>query len=307
MGKGGARLVTTRARDFRSSSAVPPEQLGNSLVAGSREHAPGSGPPLDGSAGQGSIFDGNSDSKADGLRASLVAVAADDGADDALGCCRPSRVERFNKVVYLACCLVFMPGSLGFLPELSEYEEAAVWSFIVGSVGFMWVSCWDARETLAEHRKSGEELPQFINCCLYASGSGMFLLGSFLFLPGASLTSLRIATWLFIVGSVVFTLAAFLNVTEVRRDTPVQVERHKLVITLLYAFGGLIFVIGSVFFLPGLKSCSCVEPAGAWLFFVGSGFYAAGACLNFRTFPPPDPGDDVVIVVEGNMLSQFVG
>ena len=50
----------------------------------------------------------------------------------------------------------------------------------------------------------------------------------------------------------------------------------------------------------------CVQ-AGAWLFFVGSGFYAAGACLNFRTFPPPDPGDDVVIVVEGNMLSQFVG
>ena len=50
---------------------------------------------------------------------------------------------------------------------------------------------------------------------------------------------------MFVGGSVVFTLAALLNVTEVRRNTELDVEQFKLVITVLYTIGGVLFTVGS--------------------------------------------------------------
>eukprot|EP01052_Picozoa_sp_SAG31_P037787 SAG31_NODE_4935_length_2851_cov_2.089753_1_plen_154_part_00 len=68
-----------------------------------------------------------------------------------------------------------------------------------------------------------------------------------------------------------------------RRNTEIEAEQMKLVITVLYGFGGVLFVVGSVYFLPVLKDpCPCLMPAGGWLFFVGSLFYIFGALLNVQ-------------------------
>ena len=90
---------------------------------------------------------------------------------------------------------------------------------------------------------------------------------------------------MFVVGSIVFTLAAMLNVTEVRRNTELDVEQYKLVITVLYTIGGVLFTVGSAFFHPALKEkmkCTCLEDAGSWLFVVGSMCYFGGALLNIK-------------------------
>jgi hypothetical protein len=42
----------------------------------------------------------------------------------------------------------------------------------------------------------------------------------------------------------------------------------------------MLFVVGSVFFLPSLApSCHCLLPSGAWLFAVGSLMYAPTRAL----------------------------
>jgi hypothetical protein len=134
-------------------------------------------------------------------------------------------VERANAIIYLVCAFAFVPASLGFLPEFADYEHLAVWVFILGSLGFLWVAVCDARETWKHHQRHGGELAQFLNCCGYIFGSVLFEIGSFLFLPGSSEAEKTYGTVMFIVGSVAFTLAAFLNVTEVRRNTEIDAEQ----------------------------------------------------------------------------------
>eukprot|EP01046_Picozoa_sp_COSAG06_P053460 COSAG06_NODE_9252_length_1946_cov_7.035734_1_plen_135_part_00 len=90
---------------------------------------------------------------------------------------------------------------------------------------------------------------------------------------------------MFVIGSAILTLAALLNVTEVRRNTELDVEQYKLVITVLYTIGGVLFTVGSAFFHPALKEqllCTCLEDAGSWLFVVGSVCYFGGAVLNLK-------------------------
>ena len=204
MGKGGARLVTTRSRLFSVSEGDTAD-----AVALHREISS----PLDGSGG---------DAK---KRLSQ--------AKRATAFC----VERANAILYLACAASFVPASLGFLKQFKEYYELSVWVFIVGSIGFTWVAGCDAQETLKLHRElqattNGSELWQLVNAAMYVVGSVLFVVGSVLFLPGASNDDKTEGALMFIAGSVAFTLASLLNVTEVRRNTELDVEQAKLVITV---------------------------------------------------------------------------
>eukprot|EP01052_Picozoa_sp_SAG31_P047369 SAG31_NODE_9457_length_1274_cov_1.673191_2_plen_86_part_01 len=54
----------------------------------------------------------------------------------------------------------------------------AVWVFLVGSIGFLWVAYCDAKETWELHKQNGNELAQFVNCLMYAFGSIAFIVGS---------------------------------------------------------------------------------------------------------------------------------
>jgi hypothetical protein len=263
MGKGGARLVTTRSRVFSTTDD-------NAATTG----------------------DG------DALTQTLSAGATLSeplGGAEAAQLSRAKRakifmVERGNAYIYLISALSFIPASFGFMTAYVEYYTPSVWVFIIGSVGFTWVAGSDARETWKLHTSStaGSELPQFVNCVAYVFGSVLFFFGSILFLPGQQTDTVDDNTsgdWMFVVGSAVFTLAALLNVTEVRRNTELDVEQFKLVITVLYTIGGVLFTVGSAFFHPALKDkigCTCLEDAGSWLFVVGSMCYFAGAVLNIK-------------------------
>ena len=278
MGKGGARLVTTRRRNFSISE----------------------GTVLDGLARTLSVPGTDADGAAAGLSAGLTADAIRVGVGaegTGVPACADGRwrrtrqlrskvvrarayfVERANASVYLACAIAFAPASLGFLPGFKEQYALACWVFIVGSAGFLWVACCDTRETWKLHKREGGEMAQVINCVMYVIGSLLFIVGSFLFLPGATTNDKTWGAWFFIVGSAAFTLAAFLNVTEVRRNTELDVEQAKLCITVCYFGGGVLFVVGSACFLPALPEC--LEPLGAWLFVFGSALYIGGAVINF--------------------------
>ena len=335
MGKGGARLVTTRRRAF---SDLMGTDAGGAMADGQQPLNTGSPGPSD---------EGHNPLGQDTPRSSV---------GSAIGTAKTICIERANAIIYLICAFSFAPASICFTPIWEEYEVPGVWVFLFGarapasqptpapgplrpepaalihgqgqsgSCGWRSAtrerpgSCtsktatrWRSASVLTwlplplprhvppcrrprpvsqltrnhRHRRRRHRC-RFINCLMYAFGSFTFIVGSVLFLPifphSWTFGALRCGAILFTVGSVVFTFAAFLNVTEVRRNTEVDAEQMKLVrhagtvvaecgavvyqlsvvgptaqvITVLYGFGGVIFVIGSV--SPSRAPC----PAVVW-------------------------------------------
>ena len=158
MGKGGARLVTTRSRCFSTEGGGGAGALTQTLSAGAGD---GLGEPLGGGGEAARV------SKAKRAKVFIV--------------------ERGNAYIYLISAASFIPASFGFMAAFAEYYTPSVWIFIIGSVGFTWVAGCDAQETWKLHTSdnNGSELAQFINCVAYVFGSVLFFLGSILFLPGA--------------------------------------------------------------------------------------------------------------------------
>ena len=120
-----------------------------------------------------------------------------------------------------------------------------MWTFIWGSLGFQWVALCDLVETIQLHRQTGEEAAQIANCSMFNVGSLLFLVGSILFLPGYPEVVYKLSTVLFVIGSMVFSFAAFINVTEVRVGADIAAEQLKLAITGLYLVGGVLFTVGA--------------------------------------------------------------
>eukprot|EP00449_Zooxanthella_nutricula_P041610 CAMPEP_0198608336 /NCGR_PEP_ID=MMETSP1462-20131121/155846_1 /TAXON_ID=1333877 /ORGANISM="Brandtodinium nutriculum, Strain RCC3387" /LENGTH=302 /DNA_ID=CAMNT_0044340143 /DNA_START=398 /DNA_END=1302 /DNA_ORIENTATION=- len=134
---------------------------------------------------------------------------------------------------------------------------------------------------------------------LYVVGSVIFAVGSFYFEHPSSVDH-RIsadreaimlwATTMFVVGSVIFVLAAFLNALSLTSSSSLTFGKWSIATCSLYEFGGILYVIGSVCFMPGFMGCSTtlgathnsgMEVLGAWCFIVGSVFYVLGTILEF--------------------------
>jgi hypothetical protein len=193
MGKGGARLVTTRSRCFsviEREGGEGSSSLTQRLSSGGGGGG-GGGESLSEPLGGGEL----SEEEARLSRAQRAKVFV---------------AERGNAYIYLACALSFIPASFGFMPVYIEYYTPSVWAvrarrcrhclvrthppaaelhltdqgahrrlalqFIIGSVGFAWVAGCDAQETWKLHASGehGSELPQFYNCLLYLFGSALY-------------------------------------------------------------------------------------------------------------------------------------
>jgi len=87
-------------------------------------------------------------------------------------------------------------------------------------------------------------------------------------------------TILFVVGSLFFCFAAFANALNQRKFEE-SVAVLLTAITSLYMAGSLLFVMGSIAFLPNLGCNEQMLTIGAWCFIVGSGFFVIGAVLSF--------------------------
>ena len=149
MGKGGARLVTTRRRNFSASiSEGLPPTLSATPAAGD-----------DGSSRAllltGGPYNSAACSSAGGDAEGGAKQPEQMGSAGQLEQQRCACVERANATVYLLCAMAFAPASLGFLPQFEEYYSLACYVFVIGSGGFLWVASWDAMETWALHRQVG--------------------------------------------------------------------------------------------------------------------------------------------------------
>lgn len=88
------------------------------------------------------------------------------------------------------------------------------------------------------------------------------------------------AITLFIIGSALFVLAAFLNALSLATKQ-LTFTKWAVVTCTVYELGGILFVIGSVCFMPNQHCGEFMEVLGAWNFILGSFCYCLGGFVEF--------------------------
>lgn len=213
--------------------------------------------------------------------------------------------------------VIFLVGSVCFLPAYSEKVSVFLTGcalYVVGALIYMLLSSF----TLFEALREVQFLEAFENF-LYFVGSLIFLIGTILYWPsearyryvewmkdfsvGAQLELFSPefeGTLLFILGSVVFTFAAFVNGLNQRVGDSVS-SRMLAATTSLYMAGSLLFVMGSVAFLPELGCNNQMTTIGAWCFILGSLFYVIGGSVSLaRTLREiNDPQNEPLLLGRG--------
>jgi len=205
------------------------------------------------------------------------------------------------EAVATAASCIFIAGSVCFMPHYAENLAtlyAGCMLFIIGSGLY----CLICTATLSEALmlKGGGGNYEVWENALYLVGSALYLVGSILYLPArvgvvhmsmlsVSLSQVcdnsklsdgqHLATWLFVVGSFLFVLAAFLNALNPRRSDETS-SRLLTATTSSYMIGSLLFAVGSIAFLPRLGCGEDLVDLGAWCFVAGSAFFLLGDVLS---------------------------
>lgn len=195
--------------------------------------------------------------------------------------------------------VIFVIGSVCFLPPYSEEIEVFLLGcalYIVGGLIYLGICCF----TLAEAcREKGYDTLEACENMLYVLGSLIFVVGTILYYPPEAhhsdmnwfVRTISVGVYfnmfspefegtiLFIVGSFMFAFAAFVNGLNQRSFDSVS-NQLLTATTSLYMMGSLLFVMGSVAFLPDLGCNETMIIFGAWSFIIGSMFYVVGSSVS---------------------------
>lgn len=153
------------------------------------------------------------------------------------------RWETINAMLYKLGGLVFIAGSIFFFPKLDAYADIGAWTFFAGSLLYLVVTGHDMGEVLkfraSLEGRNNKSMLELFAATAYLAGTILFTLGSIFFLswidwiiPGA---------WTFIIGSILFVLGASVNVLQI-------VHAKNMISLQLMNLTAVSFVAGSVLF-----------------------------------------------------------
>jgi len=202
------------------------------------------------------------------------------------------------EVVDIMCGLMFVIGSACFLPSFAQDVDIFLLGcvlFVVGTTGYLIIAIFCLVESLYE---KGIESLEACENSLYVAGAVLFNAGTILYWPEKSDWPMTIAskellpgqyfnwsspafegTVLFIIGSLFFAMAAYVNGLSQRTfDTPI--EKMFTAATTCYMIGALLLVMGSVAWLPELGCGNRMEEFGAVMYVIGSLFYVIGGVIS---------------------------
>jgi uncharacterized membrane protein YdcZ (DUF606 family) len=206
------------------------------------------------------------------------------------------------EVLDILAAFLFIIGSFCFLPPYSHDMPvflAGCIIYVVGSLFYFIVCLFTAAEAYIE---KGSRSWEFYENTLYVLGSWIFFIGTFFYWPEKAMTDpihliqqCSLAqyynmvspefegTIMFIVGSVFFAMAAFINALS-QRTADDLASRLLTLCTTMYMLGSILFVVGSVLFLPNVGCGMLMVKIGAWSFIVASGLFFVGSVLSlYRT------------------------
>lgn len=211
------------------------------------------------------------------------------------------------EILDVVAALMFVPGSVCFLPRFSRQEGYLLLGcriFVVASIIYCVISLLALGEAISLKGHTSFEVWENT---LYLAGSLAYLVGSLLYIPVAPNTSMLEAlanlgrampkmslaelcdsldgghqmagTILFIIGSVLFALAAFTNALNLRKFDDLS-SKLLTATTSSYLVGSLLFAMGSISFIPHLGCGESMVALGASNFIVGSIFFLIGSVVS---------------------------
>lgn len=203
------------------------------------------------------------------------------------------------EVVDIISGLIILIGSACFLPSFSHDRDIFILGcvlFVVGTTGYLGLSIFALAECLYV---KGIESLEACEASLYVAGALLFNAGTILYWPEEADWPMTLAsreyiapgqyfnwfspefegTVLFIIGSLFFAMASYVNGLSQRGfDTPVK--KMLTASTTCYMVGALLFVMGSVAWLPELGCGQRMEEFGAVMYVIGSLFYVIGSVIT---------------------------
>ena len=119
-----------------------------------------------------------------------------------------------------------------------------------------------------------------VNAILYLIGGFTFIIGSIFFLPAYE-RLITIGVLLYFCGSFLYVVVTvhdlFESINHLKCQDQIQsMHLFELFAATLYTSGTLLFIVGSLLFLPQVDLIAF----GAWCFIVGSTFFSTGAFIN---------------------------
>jgi len=207
------------------------------------------------------------------------------------------------EVADLIADILFVLGSICFFPAASEDTHVLKQGceyYVAGSVVFAFIALYALAESV---QVKGFLSLESCENCLYVVGSALFVIGTLLFWPkdlieeastpefleGRQHQHLRVylnsrspqfeGSVLCICACLLFALAAFVNSLNIRHFNDVSSQQLSAV-TSFYMIGSLLFVMGSVAFLPDYGCSSSMVSLGAWMYTIGSILYICGTCVS---------------------------
>lgn len=134
--------------------------------------------------------------------------------------------------------------------------------------------------TTADEQSPSHKAWETFTAFSYEVGGVTFVAGSIFFFPALS-DYLAVGDWLFFFGSVLYLIVTGHDLLEVFKywrthDTDTFADRIEMLCATSYVFGSVLFVVGSIFFLPSLHTAV----PGCWCFIIGSALFVIGGFVN---------------------------
>ncbi|UJF18381.1 YrhK family protein [Vibrio sp. SS-MA-C1-2] len=194
--------------------------------------------------------------------------------------------ETINAIVYKIGGIIFIAGSVCFLPRFEAHVDLGAILFVIGSILYLIVSLHDIIEVNTYRKKNNEysrELHlEYIASFCYFIGSVLFTAGSIFFLKEVDMVTA--GAWMFIIGSGLFVYGAATNVARILYEGSTLTLQLMNLTALTFVVGSVLFLIASVPYLwhidTGHDSYQLFRYL-AWQYIIGSALFLLGGFTNY--------------------------
>lgn len=197
-------------------------------------------------------------------------------------------LEHVLAITYITGGVLFVVGSIFFLPGFERFYHAGCLLFLIGGTAYLTTSSFDLEE--AEH--AGKKF-EYSMALLYVYGGCFFIVATFIFVPEITqamgpYSAQLWGSWGFIVGSLFFVLACFLNGAHTgdafkdHKDDPIRVywaQALVLATTFSTMLGSILFLVGSILYLPNIGCDEGTVTLGTCCYIAGSFFFVVAGLL----------------------------
>jgi hypothetical protein len=195
------------------------------------------------------------------------------------------RWETINAVLYKIGGFLFIIGSVFFFPRYEAYADMGAWVFFVGSLLYLVVTLHDLAEVRHHWRLSKthdhDTILEYAAAASYVWGTILFTVGSVFFLSAVGW--LTAGAWCFVIGSLLFVVGASINVLQIVHSDSIKILQLMNLTAITFVVGAVLFTVASVPYLWKVAASDreTLYAFLAWQYLVGSVLFFLGGVFNY--------------------------